>query len=162
MNKDIINAERHSSCDGKLEENGKQDYRYSYMTSSPDWYPLLLENARLLRRYPTPAERMLWAYIHDGVDGVKFRRQQIIGDFIADFASLKPKLVIELDGEYHQTDEQKIADMHRTDSLQRQGFFVIRFSNEEVFNDINKVRQEIKDTIKALSPALPETGKEPI
>ena len=61
--------------------------------------PKSYERARALRREPTPAEKKLWAYLRgDKLNGVNFRRQHAIGNFIVDFVSVKRKLVIELDG----------------------------------------------------------------
>ena len=77
-----------------------------------------------------------------------FRRQHIIGNFIADFACLPKKLVIEIDGGYHQLPEQQVSDEERTKWLEEQGFKVIRFTNEEIIGDIETVLTKIKDNLK--------------
>ena len=102
-----------------------------------------MHRAGELRREPTPAERKLWAYLRgDKLNGVNFRRQHAIGNFIVDFVSVKKKLVIELDGSQHL--EQAEYDIERTRSLESQGYKVIRFWNNDVMNDINGVIRVIE------------------
>lgn len=108
--------------------------------------PTGYEHARLLRKEPTPAERRLWAYLRGNkINGVNFRRQHAIGNYSADFCSIKEKLVIELDGSQHL--EQEEYDKERTKYLESQGYRVIRFWNNQVMNDIEGV---IKAIISAL------------
>lgn len=96
-----------------------------------------------MRKEPTPAERKLWAYLRGKkVNGVSFRRQHAIGNFIVDFVSLKRKLVIELDGSQHL--EQAEYDIERTKYLESQGYKVIRFWNNQVMNDIEGVVHAIE------------------
>ena len=68
--------------------------------------------------------------------------------FIADFACLPKRLIIELDGGYHQLPDQQVSDAERTNWLEQQGFKVIRFSNEEVIGDIEHVLSIIKEHLK--------------
>jgi very-short-patch-repair endonuclease len=79
--------------------------------------------------------------------GGHFRRQHIIGQYIADFACLSHKLIIELDGVYHQLPNQQISDEERTEWLESKGFYVLRFTNEEVIGDTEKVLNKIKNYI---------------
>lgn len=116
-----------------------------YKTSSPDWYLLLKENARKNSRKMT--EACLWEVLRNIPRPYKFRRQHIIGDYIADFACLTKMLIIEIDGGYHTTDEQKHYDEMRTESLERMGFTVIRFTNEEVMSNRQNVIETIKEFI---------------
>jgi very-short-patch-repair endonuclease len=96
------------------------------------------ENARLLRKEPTRAERKLWAYLRGNkINNVNFRRQHAIGNFVPDFCAIKEKLVIELDGSQHL--EQEKYDEDRTAYLESQGYTVIRFWNNQVMNDIEGV-----------------------
>ena len=81
--------------------------------------------------------------------GSKFRRQHAIGRFIADFVCIEKKLVIEIDGPIHG--RQKAADAERARIINKEGFRVIRFSNEEVINRINLVLTKIK---KCALPSL--------
>ena len=73
-------------------------------------YPLLWKFAKENRNKPTEAERLLWFYLSNKQLGVRFRRQHIIGQYIADFACLEKMLIIELDGGYHSLPEQQISD----------------------------------------------------
>ena len=75
--------------------------------------------------------------------GKKFNRQHIIGSYIVDFVCLDAKLVIEVDGGYHAEYRQIKRDENRTDVLNKMGFWVIRFENEEIFHHIDKVIQDI-------------------
>jgi very-short-patch-repair endonuclease len=97
-----------------------------------------MHRAGELRKEPTPAERKLWAYLRgDKLNGVNFRRQHAIGNYIVDFVSIKKRLIIELDGSQHL--EQEAYDIERTRYLESQGYKVIRFWNNDVENDINGV-----------------------
>ncbi len=75
--------------------------------------------------------------------GVKFLRQHVIYDYITDFVALEQKLIIEVDGGYHYSPEQIEWDAYRTDDLMKFGFKVIRFTNEEVLENINMVMDRI-------------------
>jgi len=82
------------------------------------------ERARQLRKGPTPAERKLWAYLRGNkLNGVNFRRQHALGNYIVDFVSVKKKLAIELDGSQHL--EQEEYDVERTKYLESQGYKLI-------------------------------------
>ena len=124
----------------------------SFKTAHPFNYELLKENAKKNRKNATQAEAALWEALRGSNLGEKFRRQHIIGDFIVDFVSLRSKLVIEVDGGYHNNPEQKEADELRSKFLNEIGFKVLRFTNEEVLQDTNKTIEEIKANLKALSP----------
>lgn len=117
----------------------------AYKTSYPDRYGLLKEYARENRRNQTLAETFLWNNIKDEVLGVKFLRQHIIGDYIVDFLARSEGLIIEVDGAYHAERQQKEDDALRTDILERMGYSVMRFTNEQVLYDIDSVIQQIKD-----------------
>lgn len=93
----------------------------------------------------TPAETVLWEYLKSNKLGIRFRRQHVIANFIPDFVALSCKLIIEVDGEIH--DFQKEYDDDRTFLLQERGFRVIRFKNEEVLNNIDKVIEQIKNCL---------------
>ena len=79
--------------------------------------------------------------------GVKFRRQHPIGDYIADFLCLTEKLVVEVDGGYHNDPRQQQEDQWRTEYLQSKGYHVIRFTNEEVDTDVKGVIRRIKEKL---------------
>lgn len=120
---------------------------YDYETASSDRYKLLKEFARKNRENPTLAESYMWSQLKGNSLGVKFQRQHIIYDYIADFVCLEKKIIIEIDGGYHFTDNQIVKDEDRTDILESFGFKVIRFTNEEVLFNTNNVILEIKRTI---------------
>ena len=111
-----------------------------YRTASPDRYPLLKEFARENRKKATLAEQILWEALRRNSLGVKFMRQHIIGDYIADFASREGGLVIEVDGGYHSERTQAKNNEIRTAVLERMGYFVMRFTNEEVINETDEVK----------------------
>lgn len=122
--------------------------KYSYNTASPDRYLLLKEKAKELKKFPTEAESLLWEHLRNRQLGAKFNRQHIIGDYIVDFVCIEKGLVIEVDGAYHNMEEQCEADAIRSEELARMRFEVIRFSNEEVFQNINNVQDRIKDRLQ--------------
>ena len=118
-----------------------------FQTASPDRYNLLKAFTRENRDNQTDAERCLWQQLRGGSLGVKFKRQHIIYDFIADFVCLEKMLIIEVDGAYHSTNKQMEYDAYRTEELVQFGFRVLRFTNEEVILDIEKVIHKIKEII---------------
>jgi len=115
----------------------------AYMTASPDRYVLLKKFANENKRNMTVAERYLWEHLRDYQHTYHFRRQHIIGDYIVDFVSLEYKIVIEVDGGYHAEPRQKEDDARRTESLNRLGFDVVRFTNEEVLFDTEKTMERL-------------------
>ena len=118
---------------------------YDYQTADPALYHILREHAAYNRSHPTEAEALLWEFLNADGLGVTFKRQHIIGDYIADFVCLTSKLIVELDGGYHQLEQQQISDEQRTEWLESRGFRIIRFSNEELFNNVDRVLDTIKD-----------------
>ena len=100
--------------------------------------------ARKLRRKPTEAERKLWFALRDRrFSRFKFRRQQPIGPYIADFVCFEAKLVIELDGEQHGLDRTAAYDAARTRRLEKDGFRVVRFPNHEVHRNFQHICEAI-------------------
>ena len=89
------------------------------------------------------AERIMWEHLRT-LQGYHFRRQHSIGDYIADFVCLKKRLVIEIDGNYHNTMEQKEDDKVRSANLLQLGYDVMRFTNDSVLNDIQTVIQHVE------------------
>ena len=107
-----------------------------------DFDPVQLERAKALRQFSTKAEAILWKSLRDRrMNGVKFRRQQRIGPFIADFASLDARLVIEADGPQH--DERLAEDTARTAFLEAEGYRVLRFRNAEILTQLENVLRVI-------------------
>ncbi|MBW4742111.1 DUF559 domain-containing protein [Prevotella melaninogenica] len=120
-------------------------------TAHPDIYQILKNNAVNNRKTPTDAETLLWQCLRDRQLGLKFRRQHAIGDYIADFICLEISLIIEVDGEYHNSEEQQEKDTIRTKYLNEQGFYVLRFTNNEVMNQTEWVLKSIMASPPALS-----------
>jgi very-short-patch-repair endonuclease len=118
-----------------------------------------LKNRRKgLRKKLTPAEATLWLLLKDKkLEGRKFRRQHSVGKYIVDFYCPSEKLVIELDGERHFTDEGMQYDQKRTDYLNTCKIRVLRFENHEVFQSPEGVLDEIKRNFIALK-SLPPAG----
>ncbi len=128
-----------------------------YKISSPRQYEL----TRGLRKDYTIAEIKLWQSLRNSKLGVKFRRQHPIESYIVDFISLQDNLIVEVDGGYHESDEQSTYDEERTKLLTEIGFHVIRFSNDEVLKSLNFVLNKIQQTISAQSRKPPESAASP-
>ncbi|QYS86813.1 dihydropteroate synthase [Flavobacterium oreochromis] len=121
-----------------------------WQTANPYNYGLLKQFAKEMRNKPTEAEKVLWqALSGKQLEGFKFRRQHIIGDYIADFVCLKENLIIEVDGLIHQLPDKIVRDEERTNWLRSEGYHVIRFTNEEVLFQLDKVLKEIHASLIA-------------
>ena len=118
-----------------------------WATANAYSYCAVENNAVKNRRPMTQAEEVLWQELRGTKLGVHFRRQHVIGTYIADFVSLKNRLIIEVDGEYHQLPEQQLLDAERTKYFEQKGYRVIRFTNAQVLNDLEVVMSRL---IKAL------------
>ena len=81
--------------------------------------------------------------------GVKFRRQYVVYDYIADFICLEKKLIIEVDGGYHFVESQVEEDRIRTVLIEQMGFSILRFTNEEVFYAAEQVLGRIKEFLSS-------------
>jgi very-short-patch-repair endonuclease len=100
--------------------------------------PLTTARARELRTRQTEAEAQLWSVLRGRrLSGLKFRRQFPIPPFIADFVCVEHQLVVELDGGYH--DYVASSDASRQSRLEQQGWRVVRFTNEEVLENLEGV-----------------------
>lgn len=124
---------------------------YIYETAESSEYELLKKFAEENRLCATEAERILWTALRGKqLDTYKFRRQHIIGENIADFVCLHDKLVIEVDGVYHERGLQPMHDRERTEFLNSKGFKVIRFKNEDIIANINGVINSIRTELTLL------------
>ena len=121
---------------------------YEYQWADPLLYGLLKGYAKENRRNPTEAENVLWGHLRAGELGQPFKRQHIIGEFIADFVCLPAKLIIEVDGKYHQLPEQQASDEERQEWLEAKGFTVLRFTNEEVICNTDNVIETIEQYLE--------------
>lgn len=96
--------------------------------------------ARELREQKTKAESLIWTVLRaKRLAGLKFRRQHPTGPYFADFACVEKMTIVELDGEYHEDELQHVKDSERQAYLEALGWKVVRFSNEEVINDVESV-----------------------
>ena len=101
-----------------------------------------LENAKKLRREITPLEKILWKHLKaNRLNGLHFRRQQIIHGYFVDFYCHQHELIVEVDGGVHET--QKEYDAEREAYLRALGFRIIRFTNEEVEKDLKSVLRKL-------------------
>ncbi|CAN0590985.1 unnamed protein product [Ectocarpus sp. 12 AP-2014] len=109
----------------------------------------LSERRRELRRNMTAAEAFLWSHLKSRkLYGKRFTRQHSIGSYIADFYCASERLIIELDGEVHQSPNAMEYDAKRTSYFEEMNFNVIRFENKMVFDNFQSVIMEIKDNFK--------------
>lgn len=107
--------------------------------------------AKQLRQEMTKAEETLWEQLRARrFLNLKFRRQHPILNFIVDFYCHKLKLVVEADGKYHEEDDTQYYDSERTKELQKYDYSVIRFSNEEIMNDLDSVLKQLRKRVKNL------------
>lgn len=114
--------------------------------------------ARENRKNPTKAEERIWFELLQNKQmlGYRFLRQKPIDRFIADFYCAALKLVIEIDGSIH--DQKPEHDEERTIELNKRGITVVRYTNDEVLNDIASVRADIERHITSLSASLSQGG----
>ena len=110
--------------------------------------------AQLLRKNQTVTEKQLWRYLRNKqLAGFKFRRQHEVGVYIVDFVCPEKRLIVELDGGQHL--EQFDYDLKRTGFLERKGYQVIRFWNNEVINELEMVLEEIIRKLESLPSPRP-------
>ena len=110
-----------------------------------DTSPAIFELASQLRNNMTIPELRLWEQVKGNqLEGLKFRRQHPMGPFIADFYCHPVKLVIEIDGAIHNKIEIKMNDLEREIIMKKWGVSTLRFSNDEVINDLQSVMRIIK------------------
>ena len=131
-----------------------------WATANPYSYERLKKFAVDMRHQPTKAEAVLWeALSGKKLEGFKFRRQHIIGDYIADFICLKHNLIVEVDGSIHQLPENQISDAERTKWLRAEGYKVVRFTNQEVLVELEMVLNEIHHVLTATPSGAGGQGK---
>ncbi|MBL0768372.1 DUF559 domain-containing protein [Sphingopyxis sp. XHP0097] len=105
----------------------------------------LQSRARQMRNNPTEPEKRLWRSLSNGqLDGHKFRRQQVVGWFIADFVCASAKLIIEVDGDTHE----ELVDRARDKALSEQGYRTIRVTNHDVMSNMDGVLTFISEALR--------------
>jgi very-short-patch-repair endonuclease len=111
--------------------------------------PATIDRAQQLRKISTEAESLLWIRLRNKkLEGLKFRRQHPIGRFIVDFYCHEKRLVVEVDGGIHNEAEIKERDEGREDELRSFGLAILRFTNEEVINNMKMVLEKLKESIQ--------------
>jgi len=129
---------------------GKTNEHWLYYGAFPETFRL----SKQLRRSMTPAEKELWKLLRDrSLGGYKFRRQHPVREFVVDFFCFEKELAIELDGDIHLEEEVHHRDTNRTVELERMGIKVIRFTNDEVLNNLDEVKTKILNTLTSPSPS---------
>lgn len=118
-----------------------------------------LDRARQLRREATEAEKRLWRALREKLPHAKWRRQMPVGPYFADFACFAERLIIELDGGQHA--EALEYDLARTRFLEKQGYRVIRFWNNDVSGNLGGVLETIAAALSP-SPSQPAAGPLPL
>ena len=137
---------------------------FGYETAGSN-YGILKMLAKDKRNHMTEAESVLWSFLKSKSLGVRFRRQHPIAGYIPDFVCLSKRLIIEIDGGYHNVDTQILSDEERTNYLNEKGFEVIRFTNDEVLNNtidvVDKIKKIImdKDSVNSFTPPLEGKGE---
>ncbi len=118
----------------------------------------LLKFAREMRKNMTPEERKLWYMYLQKHPKHRFRHQEIIGSYIADFYCAQAKLIIEVDGSQHSSEEAMAYDEARTEFFQQQNLRVIRFTNADINQRFTNVCETIEQYLIETSPAR-EAGR---
>ncbi|HOC79769.1 MAG TPA: endonuclease domain-containing protein [Caldisericia bacterium] len=137
--------------DGKNPSPGGRRTKDEGVLSWPDYEKRqqLLEHAAKMRKSQTDAEGLLWGILRGRrFLGLKFRRQHTINGFIVDFYCNERRLAIELDGGGHNDSAKERSDFLRTESLRKNGIRVIRFWNNDVFNNIEAVLEKFFEELK--------------
>ena len=147
----------HSPLEGESARQGRSPQSSRWGEIKRSYTQQTLERAKTLRQYQTDAEGLLWHYLRNKqLDGYKFRRQLPIGPYIVDFACLSRKLVIELDGGQHA--EQHNHDKKREDYLRGKGYKILRFWNNEVFQNCMDVLEAVYQALVGPPPHQPSPG----
>jgi leucyl-tRNA synthetase len=144
---------------GEGEAEGAPKTKFFKTADNINWN-ILKEYGRINRKNPTEAESILWQRFRNNQLGAKVRRQHTIQGYIADFAFLEVRLVIEVDGGYHNAEEQKVYDEARTKFLTDNGLDVLRFTNDEVIKNTNAVVEKVKKAIDERKIKLAESSKQ--
>jgi very-short-patch-repair endonuclease len=118
-----------------------------YQPLNPRHAAIIAEHAQCMRQAPSASEQALWSALSGSKLGVGFRRQFVVGHFIADFAAPLRKLIVEVDGGYHCARTK--ADSSRDEKLRRLGWRVLRFTADEVLSQLSRVVEAIRSELSA-------------
>ncbi|MEO5910424.1 MAG: leucine--tRNA ligase [Pelobium sp.] len=132
-------------------QENKVEKKRGYETANSFAWDILKGHSKDNRKKQTDAEVVLWNELRDSQTGFKIRRQHVIEGYITDFVCLPKRLVIEVDGGYHNTPEALEYDRQRTEFLNNAGFEVIRFTNEEAINNTKSVINTIQSKLQSIT-----------
>jgi very-short-patch-repair endonuclease len=143
---------------GRVPDQTKQPWRGTF-PHEKEWKSHVL--AKALRRKLTRAEVILWQNLRrNAIDGIKFRRQHPIGPYVTDFACLRAKLVVEVDGETHSTEAERMHDARRRAFMAQFGWIEIRVGNNDVYKNIDGVIEAIwREVSTRLTPYSEHTAR---
>lgn len=136
------------SCSPKsfqIKSEVSKNFYPGYITTDRVTYRSLKDFTKQNRKKQTVAETLMWNALRNRKLIFKFRRQHAIGKYIVDFVCLEKKIIIEIDGDYHIENKQAVFDKTRSNDLEFSGYRVLRFSNDNVLNNLSAVIQKIKD-----------------
>lgn len=140
-------------------ERGEKEH--GYLTNTFDQWHFLKHHAQHNRKNATEPEEKFWQEVRNRkVKGCKFRRQHPVKGYIPDFVCLEKKLIVEIDGEYHNTEEQKKFDEFREKWLNENGYQMLSFTNEEVLNNLSRVIDKLSDALTRFSESNPPSPLE--
>jgi chorismate synthase len=123
-----------------------------YITNTAEQWKNLIDYAKTKRKNLTEAEDKLWRELRNRkLQGVKFRREHPIAGYIPDFVCLEKKLIIEVDGEYHNGERQTEFDILREEWLKEHNYLMLRFKNEEIQNSMSDVIKKLAETLSEIS-----------
>ena len=131
--------------------------RHGRETAGEGWWRMLRAEARRMRSEPTAAEEALWRAIRGHRLGLRFRRQHVIDRFIVDFVCLPAKLIVEVDGGIHE--KQVRRDEERDARLQGAGYLILRYTNNNVLGEIDRVVDDIRRHLAARIDNLSPPGE---
>jgi leucyl-tRNA synthetase len=144
------------------ERGMKDSASYGYMNSTAEEWKKTFEFAKQNRKDSTAEEDIMWQELRNrNIAGYKFRRQHPIAGYIPDFVCLEKKLIIEIDGGYHNEYDQAAFDKARAQWLEEQGFSMIRFTNDEVNTSLKKVLKDIEQVLQNKQTNLPNISSAP-
>ena len=118
--------------------------KHTYQTAERALWSKLKPAARKMRGEPTRAEDRLWRHLRRKGVGAAFRRQHQVGRFIVDFMCLSARLAVEVDGPVHDEADQRSRDVARNAALAAAGFTVLRYTNDQVLEDLDAVVADIQ------------------
>ncbi len=144
------------------ERGTKDPASFGYINSTAEDWKKTLQFAKQNRKDATVEEDIIWQELRNrNIAGFKFRRQHPIAGYIPDFVCLEKKLIIEIDGGYHNETDQVVFDNAREQWLAEQGFTMIRFTNDAVNNSLNSVLKDIEQALLNKKTVTEEAGSGP-